>query len=325
MKNYSNEVLNNLPGCVCEILQTLSDKYSNEPWYDEACDRYSYHVLTTDTDNVRMPGYIFSKYIKDNDLEHSEEICNKDYVKSILEHSGTKGMKKGVNKYRNPDGTLNEEGKRRYYPNRKEKPKFPTPPEPPETPKPPKVKRVTSKSLQNEYGKENYTMVKDALSKSMNRPKKDSNGKDLRDKDNNIIWETKVTEKDIGDKLKYDRTKEYIDDTVTLLNETNKLVSNVKNAIPQDQGTKIYSSHPELTDIELRNKINRLKTEHEYSDLVGETKYVKSGSEKTREILQTVGSSIAIIGSAAVVAGSIVDLIAHRKKIPGTKKNKGKK
>lgn len=284
MKNYSNEVLNNLPGCVCEILQTLSDKYSNEPWYDEACDRYSYHVLTTDTNNVRMPGYIFSKYIKDNGLEHSEEICNKDYVKSILEHSGVKGMKKGVNKYRNPDGTLNEEGKRRYY--------------------------------------ASYSKTKENLEKNYQRPKKDENGKVIRDENGNIIYDTKVTEQDIFNKMKYDETNQNLNDSVKLLKETNQLVKNVENIIPREQGTRIYSSHPELTDNELRNKINRLKTEHEYSDLVGETKYIKSGSEKAREIIQTVGSSIAIVGSAAMVAATIHEMINRNKGIPNDKDKK---
>lgn len=38
-----------------------------------------------------------------------------------LRHSGLLGMKWGLRRFRNKDGTLTEAGKERYYPNRKEK------------------------------------------------------------------------------------------------------------------------------------------------------------------------------------------------------------
>lgn len=279
----NKEFYNKLPGCICACLDNICLKYSDKPWFDEALDRYAYHVESSDMDTLRLPGYIFNRYINKSELEHNDDIMDNGYVKNILEHSGVKGMKKGVNKYRNPDGTLNEEGKRRYY--------------------------------------ASYSKTKENLEKNYQRPKKDENGKPIRDDKGNIIYDTKVTEQDIFNKMKYDESSQNLNDSVKLLKETNQLVKNVENIIPRDQGTKVYSNHPELTDNELRNKINRLKTEHEYSDLVGETKYIKSGSEKAREILQTVGSSIAIVGSAAMVAATIHGMMNKNKGIPA---NSGK-
>jgi len=281
----NKEFYNKLPACICVCLDNIYLKHSDKPWFEEAWDRYAYHVESSDMDTLRMPGYIFNRYINKNEFEHNDDIMDNGYVNNHLAHHGVKGMKKGVNKYRNPDGTLNEEGKRRYY--------------------------------------ASYSKTKENLEKNYQRPKKDENGKPLHDNKGNIIYDTKVTEQDIFNKMKYDESSQNLNDSVKLLKETNQLVKNVENIIPRDQGTKLYSNHPELTDNELRNKINRLKTEHEYSDLVGETKYIKSGSEKAREILQTVGSSIAIVGSAAMVAATVHGMMNKNKGIPASSGKNG--
>lgn len=282
----NKEFYNKLPGCICACLDNICLKYSDKPWFEEAWDRYAYHVESSDMDTLRSPGYIFNRYINKSALEHNDDIMDNGYVKNILEHSGTKGMKKGVNKYRNPDGTLNEEGKRRYYGDKNPKTKDASKENPQITTikvKPPKdwVDKNKDKKINNELVVENRKRI---------------DGTELREF------------------VDYVNIRQNLKETSQLMNETNKLVNNVQKLVPNDSGNKIYSSHPEFTDSELQNKINRLKNEHTYSDLVGETKYVKSGSEKTREIIQTVGSSIAIIGSGAMVAATIVDLLGKHKK-----------
>jgi len=42
-------------------------------------------------------------------------VCGNAYDSEYLEHSGILGMKWGVRRYQNPDGTLTEAGKKRYY------------------------------------------------------------------------------------------------------------------------------------------------------------------------------------------------------------------
>lgn len=278
MKNYSSEVLNNLPGCVCETLQKLSNKYSKEPWYEEACDRYSYHVLTTDMDHVRMPGYIFGKYIKDNGLEHSEDICNKDYVKSILEHGGILGMKWGVRRFQNKDGTLTEEGKKRYA--------------------------------------ASYNRTKESMESAINRDIKDENGD---------VKKIRVTEQDIIKKMDTEETKKDLKSTQSVLQDTSDLVNQSKNIVPYESGKTIRTIHPEMTDADLQKRINRLKLEQQYSDISGETKYIKSGSEKAREILQTAGAIVAVGATTVGIASKIYSMLHDRDNIGIDASSGGKK
>lgn len=100
-----------------------------------------------------------------------------------------------------------------------------------------------------------------------------------------------------------------------------KSVSNLANEvakIPVKKGQTIRGTYPEMTNQELQEKVNRMQLEQRYSDLKGDTKYVASGGEKTREILQTIGSITAIAGSLYVVGKPIFKLMS--KKI---KKKKG--
>lgn len=62
--------------------------------------------------------------------------------------------------------------------------------------------------------------------------------------------------------------------------------------------TPVYKKYDKLTDEELRSRINRLNMEQQYSNLTGDTRYVKSGKEKTRELLQTTGAALAIASTA---------------------------
>ena len=56
-----------------------------------------------------------------------------------------------------------------------------------------------------------------------------------------------------------------------------------------------------LNKRELQEKINRLNLERAYGDLSGDTKYVKTGKEKAREILQTAGAALAIASTAVAI------------------------
>ena len=64
------------------------------------------------------------------------------------------------------------------------------------------------------------------------------------------------------------------------------------------------TKYSKMSDAELNARINRIKKEEEYANLVGDNKYVKSGQEKARETLQTIGSIVAIGGTVATIAGT---------------------
>ncbi len=55
-----------LPGMVCVALETLIEKYGNEPWFKKAWKEYRRHIKNSSMDDMRMPGYVFNKYINNN-------------------------------------------------------------------------------------------------------------------------------------------------------------------------------------------------------------------------------------------------------------------
>ena len=53
-----------LPEIVCEMMEYICEKYGKEEWFEKAWEEYRNHVLTSDIDDMLMPGAIFNKYIK---------------------------------------------------------------------------------------------------------------------------------------------------------------------------------------------------------------------------------------------------------------------
>ncbi len=52
-----------LPGMVCVILDELIEKYGKENWFNKAWEEYRQHVKNSSMDDVKMPGFVFNKYI----------------------------------------------------------------------------------------------------------------------------------------------------------------------------------------------------------------------------------------------------------------------
>ena len=69
----------------------------------------------------------------------------------------------------------------------------------------------------------------------------------------------------------------------------------------------------ELSDDEIRRRVNRMMLDRQYSDLTGETKYLKSGEEKCREALQTIGA----IAGIGLTITSIIVAIRQNRRPPG--------
>ena len=85
------------------------------------------------------------------------------------------------------------------------------------------------------------------------------------------------------------------------------------------RGSKaIRKDYSGLTDQELQRRVNRLNLERAYGDLSGDTKYVKTGQEKAREILQTAGATLAIASTAVAIYSQL-----HGFKDIGGKNKKG--
>lgn len=71
---------------------------------------------------------------------------------------------------------------------------------------------------------------------------------------------------------------------------------------------KFYNKYPDISDKELSEKLNRLRMEQQYSDLMGDTKIVKTGSEKAKDILQTIGAIAGIGVSLSVIIPTLSKL-----------------
>lgn len=63
-----------------------------------------------------------------------------------------------------------------------------------------------------------------------------------------------------------------------------------------------YPKYKNISNEELQKRINRLNLEKQYSDLKGDTKYVKSGNDMLRETMQTLATILTI---SATVIGAI--------------------
>ena len=159
-----------------------------------------------------------------------------DQSQDYLEHYGVKGMKWGIRRWQNEDGSLTEEGKKRYGVN----------------------------SLDGELSEATYTKYLTDYTNSINQV------------------QTNIATASSG---------------VGKISEaSNKLAS-----LPYKKGHTKFGRYPKLSDEDLNRNIKRMKLEQEYSNLVGDTVYVKTGSEKRHELLQNTGiilSSVAALGSA---------------------------
>jgi hypothetical protein len=125
------------------------------------------------------------------------------------------------------------------------------------------------------------------------------------------------------DRYNADQTKAEVAtfDTVSKTASGVKSITNDISNIPamQEKGKVSYANYPNMSDKELQDRANRLALEHRYSDLTGETRHEKSGNEKAREILQTVGAVVGIGGSIAYIIG----LFANLRSGTGGNKQKG--
>lgn len=83
------------------------------------------------------------------------------------------------------------------------------------------------------------------------------------------------------------------------LKGTENVAKTAQTLTTDSRGTMaIRKDYSDLSSEELQKRVNRLNLERSYGDLTGDTKYVKTGKEKAREWLQTIGAIVGIAGSA---------------------------
>ena len=277
-------------------LNDLENRFYSRPWFGKAWQEYRSHVLNAEQKNIRNPGYIFRKYIaddKDIPAEQKEHTyLSEDYMwyelrtekermcdcahsieegKDYIEHHGIIGQRKGVRRFQNEDGTLTPEGRIRYGKQVSDI-----------------VKNNTVKETQEVY-KPNKQGVLELQKETVTKQ---------------LISEKEATEYVI----KQERAKQIsaeVKGTQDIANGVKAVADQTADLFPQQSGKKVHGSYPDLSDQELQKRINRMRLEQNYSDLKGDTKYIKSGQDKTREALQTIGAVAGIAGTIIGIAGVV--------------------
>lgn len=164
-----------------------------------------------------------------------------------LKHSGIKGMKWGVRRYQNKDGSLTPEGKKRY-----------------------------------------------------DRDVRENNAKK---KDNRIIIDSPDPKR--WAKEDTSRAKNVVDSSSGMVRELKNIERSTRTA-PKKQKMDLSN----MTDQQLRDRINRANLEKQYNDLFGQTEApkVSKGREVASNILETAGTVLAIGSSALGIALAIKEL-----------------
>lgn len=200
-----------------------------------------------------------------------------------LYHSGIKGQKWGIRRYQNYDGTLTEEGRHRYNKNYDDD------------------RAEDSLPTKDKDGNYYYTNKKGKKTLYKTRSEQLSD-EELTDLNRRVQQENKLAAETSS---AYDPPQYTGPKADQALRDASRMAKDIADALPKGNGKVIKKDYSYLSDQELRDRINRLQLEDNYGRLTGDTKYVKSGSEKTREMLQTVGSVLAIAGSAVGLAYTI--------------------
>lgn len=62
-QKLNKDFYDDLPGIVCAQLDKLITEHGDQSWFPKAWNEYRQHVLTSDRVRIRMPGFIFNKYL----------------------------------------------------------------------------------------------------------------------------------------------------------------------------------------------------------------------------------------------------------------------
>lgn len=113
--------------------------------------------------------------------------------------------------------------------------------------------------------------------------------------------------------------------TKKVLKESSKLMDESAKVIPNKKGQQVKKDYSKIPNDELERRIRRLELEDRYGRLSGDTKYVKSGSEKAKELLHTMGSVLAAAATAVGIAALIQQMKMNSAENQINKNNKSNK
>lgn len=94
-KKLNKDFYTDLPSSVCVTLDNLILSHGDKDWFIKAWSEYRNHVMISNIDSIKLPGFIFNKYLDSSEeLKHSslfEEFTQDELIDRIsdyLEHIG---------------------------------------------------------------------------------------------------------------------------------------------------------------------------------------------------------------------------------------------
>lgn len=195
-----------------------------------------------------------------------------------ISHAGIKGMRWGVRRYQNEDGTLTDLGKKRYASAKKD---------------------VMDESRQDAYNK--------AVKKHLAVHPGDSAGAKAagRAASKSATATTKVDK----DALLDDMVKKDLDSTNTVLRETSNASRTAATAVKSVRVNVPRMDLSSMTDKEMRDRIARERLEIEYDSVFNTKRHVvESGKATVAGIVEGLGTAATLASSALAIALAVKQL-----------------
>ena len=172
-------------------------------------------------------------------------------------------------------------------------------------------------------GKERYYDTKSDPSKTKTTSKPKTKKEDYKVEPKTDTKPKKVNENQNNKNNKDDnKPKSNLNLQSKALRESSKMMDEASKALPHKPGQYVKKDYSKLPNDELERRIRRLELEDRYGKLSGDTKYVKSGSEKAKDLLHTVGSVLAVAATAVGIASLVQQMKMNSAQ---NEKNKSKK
>lgn len=201
-----------------------------------------------------------------------------------LSHAGVKGMRWGIRRYQNEDGSLTDLGKKRYSSAKRD---------------------IMDKSRADAYDK--------AVKKHLLLHPGDATGAKAagRQASKDATATTKIDESKVREDTFKAATKSDLDNTNTILRETANASGATSNAVKNIRVNVKRLDLSKMTDTEMRQQIAREQLESQYDSMFNAKRHrIENGK-------QAVAGIIAGIGTAAVVAHSALEIALAVKKLKG--------
>lgn len=185
-----------------------------------------------------------------------------------LQHHGVKGMRWGVRRYQNEDGSYTSIGKARY--------------------------------IKNSYGKDPMQKEGVAKKKSINDMTDDELLKDNRRR----ALESQYKKNHQAPKSKVQSAKEAVDQTQKAVTQMRDLYRQMEAA--RRRTTPVDLS--QYSDDELRKAINRKNLERQYQELFKDQETISRGQAKVDRVLSYAGTGLALTSTALGIAVAVKQL-----------------